>query len=134
MLFSIVDTIGSFYKGRSELKIEISGKPVRIKRDGDQHFYVLNSEYYAQTLDERTIKKLYENFRSLLVHNASLAPSHFLLNEPTLADPFPTHDGKPSVNLSAFLYKSKEAAKLFLDRLDHIVPGSTQAANINRKK
>lgn len=134
MLFSIVDTIGSFYKGRSDLKIEISGKPMRITRDGDQHFYVLNSEYYGQSLDQRTIEKLYKNFRSLLVHNASLAPSHFLLNERKLPALFPTLDGKPSVNLFAFLKKSQEAANLFLDRLDKIVPGSHQAANINRKR
>ncbi len=119
MLFSIVDTIGSFYKGRSDIKIEMSGKSklVPIQRDGDQHFYVLNSEYYGQSLDASTIKTLYENFRSLLVHNASLAPSHFLVNEPELATAFPTRNGKPSVNLSAFLRKSREAARLFLDRL-----------------
>lgn len=134
MLFSIVDTIGSFYRGSNDLIIEIGGKRRSIRRDAHQHFYVLNSEYYGQSLDEDTIEKLYGNFRNLLVHNASLAPSHFLLNEPNVPDLFPRRDGALCVNLSPFLDKSREAARLFLDRLDQIVPGSKQAGDIALKR
>ena len=134
MLFSIVDTIGSFYRGRTDLRIEISGTLVQIRRDGHQHFYILNSEYYGQSLDEPTIKKLYENFRNLLVHNASLAPSSILLHDPKQAALFPKVDGGLVVNLPAFLAKSREAAKQFLDRLDRIAPCSQQATNIARKR
>lgn len=134
MLFSIVDTIGSFHRGRVDVKIEIDGKSTLIRKDGFQHFFILNSEYYGQRIDEKTIKKLYDNFRNLLVHNASLAPENFLENAPHESVPFPVIDSRQFVNLPPFLEISRKATRLFLNRLDGLVPGSEQARNIGFKK
>jgi len=51
ILFSIVDTIGSFDRG-SDLTFVVDDTVHQIKSDGFQHFFVLNSVYYSQTLDE----------------------------------------------------------------------------------
>ena len=134
MLFSIVDTIGSFYRGRTDLSIAISGKSVHIRGDGFQHFFVLNSEFYGQNLDKPTIVRLYGDFRSLLVHNASLAPSSFLVNDPTVSTAFPVVGAKYLVNVPAFLDISREAVRLFLSRVDEVILRSEQAANIARRK
>lgn len=134
MLFSIVDTIGSFHRGRTDPPIEVDGKPVAIQRNGFQHFFILNSEYYGQRLDHRSLRKLYDNFRSLLVHNASLAPGHSLMNDPSILVPFPVDGPSQCVNLPPFLEASRGAVRLFLDRLDHLIPGSNQAKNISLKR
>src|SRR6267142_1660006 len=68
MLFSIVDTIGSFHRGSTGISVVVDGKAVEIRKKGFQHFFILNSDYYGQHLDERTIKRLYNNFRNLLMH------------------------------------------------------------------
>jgi hypothetical protein len=134
MLFSIVDTIGSFYRGRTDLNMLIGGKARHIRGDAFQHFFVLNSEYYAQALDEPTIKRLYDNFRSLLIHNASLAPESFLINAPSVGEVFPGAAGGVMVNIPALLKASRGAVERFLARLDDVVPGSQQAANIGKKR
>ena len=77
LLFSIVDAIGSFYRGNGSFIIKVDGKNETIK-NADQHYFILNSDYYSQNLSEKNIKKLYEYYRCLLVHNAALAPGHFL--------------------------------------------------------
>jgi hypothetical protein len=133
MLFSIVDTIGSFHRG-SDLSVLIEGKTRDIRKDGFQHFFVLNSEYYGQALDEAALKRLYDNFRSLLVHNAALAPLNCLIKDPANAEAFPQLTGSRMVNVQAFLQISRVAVQKFLARLDQIVPGSQQAANISLKR
>ena len=72
MLFSIVDTIGSYHRGDSVMTIQLDGERTSISSDGFQHFYILNSDYYGLSLERRTMKMLYDNFRSPLIHNASL--------------------------------------------------------------
>lgn len=134
MLFSIVDTIGSFYRGRTDLKIAIGGKPAEIRRDDFQHFFILNSEFYGQSLDEPAIKRLYDNFRSLLVHTASLGPSSCLWNDPNVSDAFPVVNGSLRVNVPGFLNITRGAVALFLACVDEVVPSSQQASNIDRRK
>ncbi len=134
MMFAIVDAIGSYHRGDPTLPALVDGKSVTIRTDGFQHFYVLNSEYYTQILSGSTIKSLYDRFRSLLVHNAALAPESFLLNFSGHHVPFPVSNGRQCVNLPPFLELSKRAVKRFLERLDTVVPGSDQARNILRKQ
>jgi hypothetical protein len=134
MLFGIVDTIGSFHRNKPDFKITIGGKSVGIKGDGFKHFFILNSMFYEQTLNERTIKLLYDNFRSLLVHNASLAPSSVLLNNPDESAAFPVVNKSPRVNLPGFLKISRNAVSLFLLHVDEVVPPSKQARDIARKQ
>lgn len=133
MLFSILDTIGSFHRG-TDLRMMIDGKARDIRNEGFQHFFALNSEYYGQALDEFTIKKLYDNFRNLLIHNASLAPLHFLIKDPIGKDAFLKSADGIKVNVSAFVEISRAAVQKFLFRLDQIVPGSRQAVNISLKR
>jgi len=129
-LFSIVDVIGSFHRHDAAFRAVVDGKSVQVRSDGFHHFYVLNSDYYGQTLSNATIKRLYDNFRSLLVHNAALAPEHFLLNYPGNHVPFPVTNDRQCVNLPPFLEVSRQAVRQFLARLDKVVPASAQAKDI----
>jgi hypothetical protein len=134
MLFCIADTIGSFHRGDNNFSVIIDGKPVAIRQQGFQHFYVLNSEYYRQSLSGATIKRLYGNFRDLLVHNAALAPEHVLISHPALRAAFPVVEGRQLVNIDGFLGISAPAVTLFLERIPALVPGSPQEANIRKKR
>ncbi len=134
MLFSIVDTIGSFHQGDASLNLVIDGKSRDIRNEGFQHFFILNSDYYGQSLEEAAIRKLYDNFRNLLVHNASLAPSNFLIKDPGSAEPFPQSASRRKVNVSAFLDISRGAVQKFLTRVDQVIPNSPQAAKIALKR
>jgi len=79
LLFSIVDAIGSYYRDRADFIITVDGRDETIKNDGFHHFYILNSDYYdKQNLSGEFIKKIYNNYRSLLIHNAALPFNHFL--------------------------------------------------------
>jgi hypothetical protein len=134
MMFAILDAIGSYHRGDSSLPLSVDGRSVTIRSDGFQHFYILNSDYYDQALPGPTIKSLYDRFRSLLVHNAALAPESFLLNFPGHHVPFPISNDRQCVNLPPFLELSRRALKRFLERLDTVVPGSDQARNIALKR
>jgi hypothetical protein len=134
MLFSVVDTIGSFHRGSAAISVVVDGRPVKIRKEGFQHFFILNSDYYDLHLSELTIRRLYENFRNLLMHNASLAPNHALSYAPDGSEPFPVVNGKQRVNLAPFLIATRMAVSKFLTRLDSVVPGSDQARNIGLKR
>jgi len=132
LLFSIIDTIGSYYRNNTNFTIIIDGKSRQIKKDGIQHFYVLNSDYYGLNITEKQIKKIYDNIRSLLVHNASLAPGHFLISTPGV-DPFPINNTNQCINLDALLELSKKAVTSFIKNIDYIVPQSKQHEDIVHK-
>jgi hypothetical protein len=78
LCFTIVDAIGSFYRGNTSFTINIDKKTRTIDGDGFKHYFILNSDYYGQSLSEKDIKRLYEYYRCLLVHNAALAPNYIL--------------------------------------------------------
>jgi hypothetical protein len=134
MMFCITDTIGSFHRGDPNFSASVDGKAVPIRKQGFQHFYVLNSDYYGQDLTAAAIKRLYANFRDLLVHNSALAPEHYLVSQADVFDAFPVGDGHQLVNIDGFLRLSEGAVNLFLKRLSTIVPGSLQEANIRTKR
>ncbi|HYA20895.1 MAG TPA: hypothetical protein VEG25_09665 [Burkholderiales bacterium] len=134
MMFCIADTIGSFHRGNTSFSAPVDGKAVMIRQQGFHHFYVLNSDYYRQSLSEAAIKRLYANFRDLLVHNAALAPEHILISLPTVPEAFPIIEGRQLVNINGFLRVSDNAVKLFLERLAAVVPGSSQEVNIQKKR
>jgi hypothetical protein len=135
LLFSIVDTIGSYYFG-SDLEIKIDGVNKKISSDDFQHFFILNSEkYYKQNLTENEIKKIYDNFRSNLSHNLALPPEHFLIIGDTNL-PFVqyTNDNKPIINLAKFIEISTNAVNVFINEVDNIVPQSIQNEHINSRR
>jgi len=131
LLFSILDTIGSYLRGQLSVKVDEKDTPIR--NDGCDHFYILNSEYYGQSLPRKTIESLYKKFRSILLHNAALAPE-VGLTKGGGSEPFPFEHGRQWVDLLAFLEISRRAVETFLARADSIVPGSIQAKNIRSKR
>ncbi len=132
LLFCAIDTIGLFYRNDTNLKIVVDGKKRHIKKDGVQHFFILNSEYFGLSITEKQIKQVHDNFRSLLVHNSSLPPGHLLISAPGV-DPFPIVGPTQCVNLPPLLELTKKAVANFIEQIDHIVPQSKQYENIVRK-
>ena len=138
LLFCITDTIGSFHKGDESFLVSIDGKPRSIKKDAFEHFFVLNSPYYNLALTGETIRKIYLNYRNILVHNLALPPGHFLEIGQDTQKPFEVltdQKGKryPVIRLVPFLSVSEKAVELFLKNLDAIVPSSQQNKAIHSK-
>jgi len=61
ILFSIIDTIGSYFRKDKQFKIRIDNKDYSINADGWEHFKILNSKYFRQSLSLDFIKALYRN-------------------------------------------------------------------------
>src|SRR5262245_23475504 len=91
LLLSIADSIGSYHAGDPQFVVLLDGKQVPIRNDPSQHLFIFNSKYYGLSLARTTIKKIYENYRCLLVHNSALAFDHFLFKGGEDDDPFPIH-------------------------------------------
>ncbi len=72
ILFSIIDSIGSYFRNNKNFKMQIDAKEVSINSVGWEHFKILNSKYFNQNLSEDFIKVLYNKFRSILMHNSVL--------------------------------------------------------------
>jgi hypothetical protein len=137
LLFSIADAIGSFYRGNKSLTVIIDQKKETIIRNGFQHYFILNSEYYGQRLSKKDIKLLYDSYRCLLVHNAALAPEHFLdIGSPT-DPPFAKRPGSNHidyVNLRPFVDLSHNAVSKFLTVSPSLIPQSKQGNEITKKR
>ena len=134
IMFSIADSLGSYHRDRSDFAVPIDGKSTSIKTDGYHHLFILNSGFYNLGLTEATIKKLYENYRCLLLHNSALAVDHFLfLGEPS-APSFVTDASGVHVNVAGFLRVTGIAVPAFLKKIDQVVPGSEQERIIGFKR
>jgi hypothetical protein len=141
LLLAIADTIGSYYEGNKNFTIQVDGKNKVINTKGFQHFYILNSNYYDLQLSELSIKKIYDNYRSLLIHNAVIAKEHFI----TLDDPlrrsfaedglFSSMTGKPypTIYLKPLLKTTAFAISKFTDKIDKIFSVSKQGSIIAKK-
>lgn len=79
LLFSIIDTIGSYYRKNKYFKIIIDSREMTIDSDGWQHFKILNSKYFEQNLSLDFIKALYYRFRSFLTHNSILGKNAVMI-------------------------------------------------------
>ncbi len=137
LLFSIVDTIGSFYRGNTSLNISVEGKKKAIRGTGFQHYFILNSDYYGQALSEKDIQRLYDYYRCLLVHNAALAPGNFLDIGNSTDPPFAKRSGSSHidyVNLRPFLDLTHVAVAKFLKVAPSLVPNSNQGRGIKKKR
>jgi hypothetical protein len=114
----------------------IDGKKRSISGNGFKHYFALNTSYYNnQTLTEVQIKKLYDYYRCLLSHNASIAPGHGL-EVGTIGAPLFDIDASGSIlsiRLIPFYDQSVMAVDRFLQRVDSILKTSTQATVINKK-
>ena len=143
LLLSIADSIGSYHRGNKSLKITIDSKERTIDNDGFQHFFIFNSKYYNLQMSEKVIKMVYDNFRSLLIHNSVIAGNHFLTINDPLDRPFCENDGfineitgktYPSVHLIPLLKATRRALSNFFPKINIIVPSSKQAQDISKKK
>jgi len=136
LCFTIVDAIGSFYRGNTSFAINIDAKTRTINGDGFKHYYILNSDYYGQSLSEKDIKRLYEYYRCLLVHNAALAPNCILNIGKETDSPFTRHASKfiDCVNLRPFLDLSHIAVAKFLKVSPTLIPVSKQGKGIANKR
>jgi hypothetical protein len=141
LLFSIADTIGSYYEGNEDYKIMIDKKQRTIDSSGFKHLFIFNSSYYDFQLSEETIKKIYDNYRSLLVHNGVIASGHFIFIDDPLRRPFAddfccnevTGEKYPSIHLKPLFVSTRLAVHKFFKQIDKVVPNSKQASNIAKK-
>jgi hypothetical protein len=133
IMFSIVDSIGSYHEGKIEFTVPIDGQKKIINGTSD-HFFILNSDFYGLNLEQRTIKKLYDNYRCLLLHNSALAKNHFLFMGKSNEAPFVVKGDEVHVNVTGFLESTKKAVDKFLTEINEIVPGSKQLGNIEKKR
>jgi len=90
------------------------------------HFYILNSQYYDLALPGRSISKLRQNYRDLLLHNAVIADQHVMGIGNPEQEPFLEWRGRIHINVPAFLRVTERAVLKFLSVVDTVVPGSDQ--------
>lgn len=89
LLCTVIDTIGSFYRG-TDVEIPFGSEKRKIEENKAwQHFYILNHpDYFDLNLKENTIKDFYGAYRSRVVHNSSLPQGNFLINDKKSLDCF----------------------------------------------
>ena len=136
LCFTIADVIGSFHRADKLFLISIDKKTRTIDGCGFKHYFILNSDYYGQSLEERDIKRLYEYYRCPLAHNAALAPDCALDIGKETDPPFTSRTSKhiDHVNLRPFLDLSHIAVAKFLRVAPGLVPASKQGKAIEKKR
>jgi hypothetical protein len=137
LLFSIVDSIGSYYSGSGQYTISVDGV-ARLIKTQREHFFVLNSPHFGQSLTAEQIKLLTETFRDPLIHHSVLAPNKKLTINPVQAvfefTPIAgSRDTFIAVNLVPFLDTTRRALKSFFKEADAVVPQSKAVANLHHK-
>ncbi len=142
LLFSIVVSIGSYFRKDENMKILIDSKNVTIDSDGWQHFKILNSKYFNQNLSHEFILALYIKFRCFLTHNSILGNNTIMImdnaslnNEITGKAFFIGSNEKGEtvymVSIKEFWELCKSAIDLFFEDIDEVVPKSRQGKNFN---
>jgi hypothetical protein len=141
LLFSIIDSIGSYYRKNTDFKITIDGKSSSINAEGWEHFKILNSKYFKRSLSLHFIKALYQGFRSKLTHNSVLGRNTqmfpgqindlYMDNISYQSKGFATSKNEKNetiylVSLSELLIYCESAVALFKTDIDTIVPLSKQ--------
>lgn len=139
LLFSLVDTIGSYFRKNSDFKILIDGKQEIINAAGWEHFKILNSKYFNQNLSKQSLKLLYEKSRSCLIHNSVLGSNIVMVPDNTAIQP-ETHEKAfipidansktiHIISIKEFWELSKSAVEMFKKDIDTVVPKSKQGKN-----
>lgn len=142
LLFSIIDSIGSYFRKNPNFKVLIDSKNMTIDSDGWQHFKILNSKYFNQNLSQEFIKALYSKFRSFLTHNSVLGKnSIMIMNNESLNNGLSGKAffmGKTQNGEDVHVISIKELCELcttaideFSKDIDAIVPNSKQGKNFN---
>jgi hypothetical protein len=142
LLFSIIDSIGSYFRKDSLFKIRIDFKHMTIDSDGWQHFKILNSKYFNQNLSQDFIKELYSGFRSCLTHNSVLGKnSMMIMDNASLGQGISgkaffigkTSDGKDVyvISIKELWELCKTAIDEFYKDIDDVVPNSKQGKDFH---
>jgi len=131
LLLTVVDSIGSYYCGRS---VVINGQSVRIRR-ASQYIYVLNSNYFGCEFSKPFMDEIYSRCRCLLTHNAAIAPGVVLVNgyHRSKAAFVDGRDGYLQVFIRGLLNLCEQAVDRFLSEVDEVVPASRAAVEIGAK-
>jgi hypothetical protein len=143
LLFSIIDSIGSYFRKNDEIEIIIDRKKDRINAAGWEHFKILNSKYFNQSLSSDFLKKLYTKFRSCLTHNSVLGSETLMIPNNTLITPKvqdqPFGTTKDSAGQSIYVVSIKElwdlcsqAIEIFKKDIDTVVPASKQGKGFQK--
>lgn len=125
LLFSIVDTIGSYY---DNFEVPCDGKKLKIKPDKvKSHFYILNSHLFNLNLSEVDFEQIFSAIRNKLSHN-SLIGGEILLH-PGKKDPFIEAKsirgkGRYTVYLNGFYQACENAISKFKIEMPTRVPNS----------
>jgi hypothetical protein len=142
LLFSIIDSIGSYYRNNKSFKIPIDSKDMTIDSDGWQHFKILNSKLFNQNLSLDFIKKLYSEFRSYLTHNSVLGKNSMMIMDNESLEQgisgiaffkHKTNDGKEIqiISIKELWELCKSAIDEFSKEIDTVVPNSKQGKNFH---
>lgn len=120
LLFSIIDSIGSYYRKNNNFQMEVDSKFESINADGWEHFKILNSKYFNQNLSANFLKALYNKFRSSLTHNSVLGKDTLMI---------PNNESIPELNLkeTAFaMNKESDIHMLFIKELYHLCENAVE--------
>jgi len=119
LMCSVIDTIGSYYRG-SDYNFIIDNVSAKIEKASD-HFYVLNHQtYFNLNLSKNTIDDVYSTYRSKLTHNASLPPNNYLYIDKNEQALFHLNTEKKivKVNLFPLFERIKKACDEFIYHLE----------------
>lgn len=143
LLFSIIDTIGSYYRKNTTFQVEVDSKMQSINADGWEHFKILNSKYFNQTLSSDFLKALYSKFRSSLTHNSVLGKDSVMIPSNTTVPDLQLKDTafllqKNQGGDTLYLIFIKELCELcekavegFKQDIDNVVPTSKQGKSFH---
>lgn len=143
ILFSIIDTIGSYYRKNKELKIIIDDKSHHINGDGWEHFKILNSKYFNQTLSLDFIKTLYQKFRNSVTHNLVLGQNAIMVlgelgteHKGTYSKAFATAFDQQGdliylISVTELFKLCENAVSEFSNDIDRVVPKSKQGSKFH---
>jgi len=143
LLFSIIDSIGSYFRKNKDFEVMVDGKSTIINHSGWEHFKILNSKYFNQDLSADFLKTLYHHYRSSLTHNAVLGGQVMMYpsSEATIFKnlPFTMFEieagrWEPIVFMKELYLLCRSAVDLFKLEIDEIVPNSNQVQVMNLKK
>jgi hypothetical protein len=143
LLFSLIDSIGSYFRKDKSIEILIDWKNEKINAAGWEHFKILNSKYFDQKLSAEFMHKLYNNFRSCLTHNSILGsdtlmiPDNSLIKEGIKGQTFGiTKDDKGNtiyiISLKELWDLCYKAVNSFKNDIDSVVPSSKQGKSFQK--
>lgn len=143
LLFSVIDSIGSYFRKNDAIEILIDSKKDKINAAGWEHFKILNSKYFNQTLSAEFMKKLYNKFRSCLTHNSVLGSETLMIPDNKLIKPQVqdmafciTKDNSGNtvhvISIKELWDLCFKAVELFKNDIDTVVPNSKQGKGFQK--